>query len=78
MLTLREPSRKSEKLAQWITATEVARIAGFNSAETFLRRRHSLEEHMGFPLPNPLMYRPLKWHRADVETWVLLMRGGKA
>lgn len=51
------------------TAPLVARELGV-SAETFLRRRETLEDDHGFPLPLPQQVRPLLWRADQVRAWL--------
>lgn len=59
--------------AAFITASEVARMIGFDSATAFLRERVRLQDDHDFPLPMPTSRNPLKWRRSQVQGWTEAM-----
>lgn len=54
----------------FITADQVADLIGASSGRAFLRKRKSLEDDQGFPLPMPSCQSPLIWRTSQVNSWV--------
>lgn len=56
-------------MSDFLTASDVAPIIGYETAASFLRDRERLERRLAFPAPMPTCQRPLKWRAAAVRAW---------
>ena len=55
--------------SEFVTATAVAYLIGYSTAQTFRRHLPRLRK-MGFPDPLPTSQRPVKWRRSAVLAWL--------